>query len=216
MNKQLYSGLNKKIDLGVTKPLADNKFNTLAALTSSHLKTTSKFQTRPIGSALNFSKKVSIDKENSINTLGNRVEKLNITKSEPSISRQNETDWCNSLTNALLSEKKPSASSLASKHDEEEEFEPMFVDSSDLSTNDSKVEINQKALVCSFDVRLLLKRKKIHNDMKKVSRLGKVICRNYDKFIPFTPSLPKIVGVRRFAFTVPSPDDIISSHLRRK
>lgn len=189
---------------------SSDEFNSLSDLVSNHLKKTPvkcEKDTYENGQSHNES-------ENVLNKNVSKLAKLKLSDSNSMSSIDHKSPvtngWHIDLSIALKSTS--SISSASNSDQNSEKFEIPFVDCDD----QKMLPKNRKLLPCSFDISNILKVSVRYQ--KCASSFGKALCLNYKRPKPYIKRLYNhvyLTKIKRFEFNVPSPDDIISSHLRR-
>lgn len=120
------------------------------------------------------------------------------------------------LKSALLSdrEKKEIPKEIkVTKKKSNEKFIPQFIDCEEVSS--TKLSHNcENTVICSTTLHDLLREK---SPVNQPSIVGKIIGKRFHKKVPYIRhSYDSLQDINRFKFDVPSPDDQILAHLKKK
>lgn len=148
------------------------------------------------------------ENKNEIANLTEGVTKLTLP-TEESNREKIAIDLTAALTKTTV-KAKPPQTKTEKQQEAEKPFEIPFVD--------CEIEVAQPTdvLECKMDISDVLFLK--CNDLKGVSKFGKVLCRRYKRTIPYTIEFSNRMHAHTckvFNFSTPSPDDVILSCLKK-
>lgn len=175
----------------------DSDYNSLSELVESHL---SLLKRNGVSVPNN-------DKPSEMTTLTQSVSKLTLPENE----NLNRGRFVIDLTAALTAVKSKPA--VVTKKDKKQEVEKPF----EIPFIDCEIEVSQPVdmLECRLDISDVVFRKS--NSFKGVSKFGKALCRRYRMTKPYKVNFKNnlVNDSKMFNFSTPSPDDVISSYIKK-
>lgn len=204
LNESNLDELDSKKDSG-------DEFTSLSDLVSNHLNST------PVKCKMDFSNhKRTYGKETDLNKSVSKMAKLQLSDAKsirPVADNSPVTNgWHIDLSIALKSTNSLPSVSKGSQKDNLEKFDIPFVE-----CDGQRMLPNKKLLPCKFDINSILLVPLKYQ--KYSSSFGKALCLRYKRrksnIKTFYNDSVDLSKIKRFDFKIPSPDDIISSHLRR-